>query len=76
MSTLTLRQRAVLGAIRQSMADRGYPPTMTELGKAVGLTSTSSVAHQLRALQALGYIVRVPGSARAIRILDQETPRD
>jgi repressor LexA len=73
-ATLTSRQRAVLDAIRQAVETRGYPPSMRELGEAVGLASTSSVKHQLKALQAKGYIVRDPNHARAIQIKDpQET---
>ena len=44
---LTGRQRLVLETIRDSVERRGYPPSMREIGEAVGLTSPSSVAHQL-----------------------------
>jgi repressor LexA len=47
---LTERQRTILQVIRASVASRGYPPSIREIGDAVGLTSTSSVAHQLRTL--------------------------
>lgn len=72
MNALTDRQRRILTAIRESMTDRGYPPTITELGNTVGLASKSSVAHQLRVLEFKGFIKRDPGSARAIRVLDPQ----
>src|SRR6185437_3431386 len=48
---LTPRQHRVLDVIRESVEKRGYPPSMREIGEQVGLTSTSSVAHQLTTLQ-------------------------
>jgi repressor LexA len=48
---LTTRQRRILEVIRDAVADRGYPPSIREIGEAVGLTSTSSVHSQLVALQ-------------------------
>ena len=48
---LTPRQHRVLDVIRDSVERRGYPPSMREIGEQVGLTSTSSVAHQLTTLQ-------------------------
>jgi repressor LexA len=75
MNTLTVRQRAVLDAIRQSMTTRGYPPSMRELGEAVGLTSSSDIKDQLLELRRKGYIVRDPNRSRAIRVLaPEETP--
>ena len=53
---LTWRQRKVLQVIRESVQRRGYPPSMREIGEAVGLTSTSSVSYQLSTLQAKGYL--------------------
>ena len=50
---LTRRQRTILDVIRASVTTRGYPPSIREIGDAVGLTSTSSVAHQLRTLERL-----------------------
>src|SRR6202035_4165344 len=50
-SSLTERQRTILNVIRESVTTRGYPPSIREIGDAVGLTSTSSVAHQLRTLE-------------------------
>jgi repressor LexA len=70
MNTLTVRQRAVLDAIRASVTDRGYPPSMQEVAETVGLASTGSVAYQLEELQRKGFIARVPRQPRAISILD------
>ena len=69
---LTWRQRKVLQVIRDSVQKRGYPPSMREIGEAVGLTSTASVSYQLSTLQKKGYLhsdarrprtveVRLPG---------------
>ena len=55
---LTWRQRKVLQVIRESVQRRGYPPSMREIGEAVGLTSTSSVSYQLSTLQSKGYLRR------------------
>ncbi|MEV6065966.1 transcriptional repressor LexA [Nocardia sp. NPDC052001] len=65
---LTVRQRKVLEVIRSSVSDRGYPPSIREIGDAVGLTSTSSVAHQLRALERKGYLRRDPNRPRAVDV--------
>lgn len=65
---LTVRQRKVLEVIRSSVSERGYPPSIREIGDAVGLTSTSSVAHQLRALERKGYLRRDPNRPRAVDV--------
>src|SRR4051794_33121607 len=49
--SLTARQRQILQVIRESIQQRGYPPSMREIAEAVGLTSTSSVSYQLSVLQ-------------------------
>lgn len=66
---LTPRQRRVLAVIRDSVQARGYPPSMREIGASVGLTSTSSVAHQLRALEGKGFIRRDLNRPRALEVL-------
>jgi repressor LexA len=66
---LTPRQRRVLSFIRDSVEARGYPPSMREIGVAVGLTSSSSVAHQLRVLETKGYLRRDPNRPRAVEVL-------
>ncbi len=65
-SGLTPRQRAILRMIEETMADRGYPPSVREIGHGVGLTSPSSVAHQLKTLEELGYLRRDPNRPRAL----------
>jgi repressor LexA len=65
---LTARQRRVLEEIRDSVERRGYPPSMREIGIAVGLTSPSSVAHQLAALERKGFLRRDPNRPRAIEV--------
>ena len=68
MTGLTQRQQLVLIFLRDEIAKRGYPPSMREIGAAVGLASTSSVAHQLRVLEQLGYVKRDPNRPRALEI--------
>lgn len=58
-------------AIAEFMEDRGYPPSMRELGKRLGLTSTDSVRERLLSLEQAGMIERVPGSPRAIRLKER-----
>ncbi len=65
---LTPRQQRVLAHIKDSIEMRGYPPSMREIGQAVGLTSTSSVAHQLRVLEEKGYLKRDPNRPRALEV--------
>lgn len=65
---LTPRQRRVLEVIRDSVERRGYPPSMREIGAAVGLTSTSSVAHQLASLQRKGLLRRDANRPRAVEV--------
>jgi repressor LexA len=67
-SGLTERQRTILNVIRASVTNRGYPPSIREIGDAVGLTSTSSVAHQLRTLERKGYLRRDPNRPRAVDV--------
>ena len=67
-SALTPRQRTILDVIRASVTSRGYPPSIREIGDAVGLTSTSSVAHQLRTLERKGYLRRDPNRPRAVDV--------
>ena len=67
-TALTERQRTILDVIRSSVTTRGYPPSIREIGDAVGLTSTSSVAHQLRTLERKGYLRRDPNRPRAVDV--------
>ena len=66
--TLTARQREVLEIIEQHMRDRGYPPSVREIGDAVGLTSPSTVHAHLAALQRRGYLRRDPTKPRALEV--------
>jgi repressor LexA len=65
---LTPRQQRVLNVIRDSLELRGYPPSMREIGEKVGLTSSSSVAHQLKVLQEKGFLKRDPNRPRALSV--------
>jgi repressor LexA len=68
MPELTSRQREILDVIEQSMRDRGYPPSVREIGESVGLTSPSTVHNHLSTLQRLGYLRRDPTKPRAIEV--------
>jgi len=70
---LTARQRTILTVIRNTVQQRGFPPSMREIGDAVGLQSTSSVSHQLAVLEQKGFIRRDPNKPRA---LDVRSPDD
>lgn len=65
---LTDRQRAILDTIRRSVEHRGYPPSVREIGDAVGLKSPSSVHAQMNTLEEAGYIRRDPSRPRAIEV--------
>ena len=67
-TTLTERQREILDFIEAQMRARGYPPSVREIGEAVGLTSTSTVHAHLGTLQRLGYLQRDPTKPRAIQV--------
>jgi repressor LexA len=73
-TVLTERQRTILDVIRTSVTTRGYPPSIREIGDAVGLTSTSSVAHQLRTLERKGYLRRDPNRPRAVDVRTADDP--
>ncbi len=65
---LTVRQRLILRMIRDTIEERGYPPSIREVGSAVGLASPSSVSHQLKALEAKGFLHRDPKRPRALMV--------
>ena len=67
---LTPRQQKILDAIRTEIEQKGYPPSMRQIGDMVGLASLSSVTHQLGRLEKMGYIRRDPKLPRAIEVLD------
>ncbi|WP_394551669.1 transcriptional repressor LexA [Agromyces sp. MMS24-JH15] len=66
---LSPKQVAILEVIQRSVASRGYPPSMREIGDGVGLSSLSSVTHQLNQLELAGYIRRDPNRPRALEVL-------
>ncbi|MBI4702711.1 MAG: transcriptional repressor LexA [Deltaproteobacteria bacterium] len=67
MRGLTARQEEVLGFIRDSILDRGYPPTLREIGAHMGIRSTNGVNDHLRALERKGYLTRDDMKSRAMR---------
>lgn len=67
--SLTVRQKKILETIQRSVTDKGYPPSMREIGDTVGLASLSSVTHQLSQLEKLGYLRRDPKRPRAMEVL-------
>jgi repressor LexA len=74
---LTDRQTAVLNVIRDSVRRRGYPPSMREIGEAVGLQSTSSVRHQLVTLESKGFLHRDANRPRAYIVKGaEESPKN
>ena len=66
---LSNREEQVLQVVRDGVARRGFPPSIREIGDAVGLRSTSSVAYHLKALQKKGYLHRDPGRPRTVELL-------
>lgn len=76
MAKISQRQRSILEFIRSEVSNRGYPPSVREIGDAVGLRSSSTVHGHLTRLEELGYIRRDATKPRAIEILDDlNTPR-
>ncbi len=73
MIDLSERQRQVLDFIRATVAERGYPPSVREIGEAIGLSSPSTVHSHLSALVAAGAIRRDPTKPRAIEVLEDIT---
>lgn len=67
--SLSEKQLAILEVIQRSIQVNGYPPSMREIGDAVGLKSLSSVTHQLGQLELSGYLRRDPGKTRAMEVL-------
>lgn len=67
MKRLTARQREILDYITQSITERGYPPTIREIGKTMGIRSTNGVNDHLKALERKGYLTRDDLKSRAMR---------
>jgi len=72
MNRLTGRQAAILEFIQKSLRDHGYPPSVREIGQAVGLASSSTVHGHLARLEAKGYLRRNPSKPRAIEVLTDD----
>lgn len=70
-AALTRRQQEILDLIRTKVASRGYPPSVREIGEAVGLSSPSTVHSHLSSLVQFGYLRRDPSKPRAIEVVDQ-----
>lgn len=69
---LTERQRQALQFISDCLSDRGYPPTLREIGEHMGIRSTNGVNDHLKALERKGYLVREELKSRALRPLEME----
>ena len=76
MDSLTDRQHRIIDVIHDAIVLRGYPPSIREIGQAAGLTSTSSVAYQLKELERKGFLRRDPNKPRAVglKIADPTKP--
>ncbi len=72
MKGLTSRQKAVLDVISNVMEERGYPPTIREIGERLGIRSTNGVNDHLKALERKGYLHREKSKSRAIRLARAE----
>ncbi|HML34355.1 MULTISPECIES: transcriptional repressor LexA [Sporomusa] len=68
---LNTRQKQILKYIKETLRTKGYPPSVREIGEAVGLSSSSTVHSYLSKLEALGFIRRDPTKPRAIDVLDE-----
>lgn len=69
MEDLTARQQEILNYIKTEVQKKGYPPSVREIGEAVGLSSSSSVHAHLEKLEEMGYLRRDPTKPRAIEVL-------
>ena len=74
-NALTPRQVKILQSIKDAMEQRGYPPSMREIGEAAGLASPASVKYQLEALEEKGWIRRDPSRGRALEVISPEEAR-
>lgn len=72
MKTLSERQKSILKFIQEEVAQKGYPPSVREIGSAVGLASSSTVHSHLKKLEQYGYLRRDPTKPRAIEVLSTE----
>ena len=73
MQGLTKRQEQTLDFIRRSIEERGYPPTLREIGEHMGIRSTNGVNDHLRALERKGYLRREDMKSRALKLVDLDS---
>lgn len=73
--TLSRRQADILNVIRETLQKRGFPPSIREIGEAVGLCSSSTVHMHLKRLEAKRYIRRDPSKPRSIQLVDEKPTR-
>ncbi len=78
MATMNMsaRQEAILGFISEFLHENGYPPTIRDIGAAVGISSTSVVNYNLNVLEREGHIARDPDVSRGLRLVGQALDRD
>jgi repressor LexA len=74
MQGLTKRQEQTLDFIRKSIEERGYPPTLREIGEYMGIRSTNGVNDHLRALERKGYLRREDMKSRALKLVEDAPP--
>ncbi|MDQ2645367.1 MAG: transcriptional repressor LexA [Myxococcota bacterium] len=74
MQGLTKRQEQTLDFIRKSIEERGYPPTLREIGEYMGIRSTNGVNDHLRALERKGYLRREDMKSRALKLVEDAMP--
>ena len=74
MQGLTKRQEQTLDYIRKSIEERGYPPTLREIGEHMGIRSTNGVNDHLRALERKGYLRREDMKSRALKLVEDHAP--
>ena len=70
---LTQRQREILDYLKHMLREKAYPPTVREIGLAIGLSSSSTVQNHLNTLERKGYIKRDPSKSRAIELVEKDT---
>src|SRR5687767_2033387 len=75
MQGLTKRQEQTLDFIRRSIEERGYPPTLREIGEYMGIRSTNGVNDHLRALERKGYLRREDMKSRALKLVEDNLPQ-
>ena len=72
MPPLSTKQQSILDMIRSFLGEHGYPPSYRQIGDAVGISSTSVVSYNLKALQKKGYIIQSPDVSRGLRLVEDD----